>query len=154
MEPTAALRRACTTVAVLFLALLATAMYAHSQARRAADAESALFASRRTQPPSVTTSSRYPAALIREDGTRTPLDGKALHVDLGGGKLVELDLRRQPTGHLRMWAPAKRDDDHVNVLVFHPYCANVFALELERIDRRSSAREGRAFDYGERYEDR
>lgn len=154
MEPTATLRRSYATVAVLFVALLATAMYAHSQARRAAEAESALIVARRAEPSQVTTSSRYPAALIREDGSRTPLEGKALHVDLGRGKMVELDLRRQRTGHLRMWAPAKRDDDYVNVLVFHPYCANVFALELERIDRRSSAGAGQTFDFGEGQEDR
>ncbi len=63
MEPTTALRRACTAVAVLFLALLATAMYAHSQARRAADAESSLRAavSARSAPPQASPSgNRYP----------------------------------------------------------------------------------------------
>lgn len=135
-----------TTVGVLVLALLATGMYAHSQSERAAKAQRALRAlqSAADARPAAR-GDRYPVALIGEDGSRRPLDGKALHIDLGGDRLLEIELARHRDNHLRMWAPSRREDKHVNVLVFHPYCANVFALELERLSRGGAESEGRVF---------
>ena len=84
------------------------------------------------QQPVMSNSDYYPVTVIAEDGSQIPLTGKDLHVDLGGGRLLEIHLKRHKKGWLEMWSPYKREDTHVNYVVLHPYCANSFALDLDR----------------------
>lgn len=134
--------RLYTAVAVLSLSLLATGMYANVQSRRAERAEAALRAATTAAAAGFTAPQRptgkYPAALIRKDGSRVALDGEALEVDLGGERRIQILLQRQEKDLLFMWSPFKRDDSHVNLVVLHPFAANAYGLGLDRVSLRDA----------------
>ena len=124
------------SVLLLLPALIGAGLYARSE-KRIADIwrADALFLQSRQALPVVgdsadsLASKYYAATLIGEDGSQTSLAGKALQINLGGDKLLEIELERQDKDHLSMWAPTKRKDDFFHAVVFHPYCANAYGLE-------------------------
>jgi len=135
------IRRQRLTVFVLLVSLVAAVLYARSAVQRADRYRQDLLRLRSQRQPepvsSASASDYYPATLIGEDGAPTPLEGRALHVDLGGERLLEIDLTRQETGWLYMWSPAHREDTDYNRVVFHPHCSNAYSLELDRVALRS-----------------
>jgi hypothetical protein len=100
---------------------------------------SATSATGRPAPPSPAASGCYPARLVRADGSKMPLDGRKLRIDLDRGRMLEIDLRRIDRNGLHLWAPTSREDGFHNLLVLRPMCANSLVLELDRVKVRRSA---------------
>lgn len=76
----------------------------------------------------------YGVTLIAEDGSKTPLTGKTLQIDMGDKRLLEIYLEQQKNNYLLMWAPARRNDNYFHQFIYRPGCANVTMLELLRHD--------------------
>lgn len=127
-------------ILLLLASLTVSLMYGRSEKRRADRAQEAtppVLSQAIPAAASAPAASYYSVTLVGEDGSRKALKGKSLELDLGNDRLLDVNLARRPGDQIMMWAFAQREDEYFHALVFHPYCSNVFCLELERHSKKS-----------------